>query len=203
MVGKSMKKNGWLSTKYIVLMSLYWSLAAVSYSFMTPILEEKGFSGFEIGMVSFFKFLAVIVFQIIIGKVVSRYRQGSLNHIMMGMVLLSVGAALFLYYFNLGLMAMIEGCPNSGTKAATSLLVEKGVLYGPAKAVYAGHSNAAAFALTKRHDMVDEYLKVTMKDVYTTCKVNAKKYGYKGQLDAGANIAGFEKAAAHVMAGKA
>ena len=49
--------------------------------------------------------------------------------------------------------------------------------------------------LCSRFEEVDEKLKNIMKDIFANSYAAAEKYGLKGNLVAGANIAGFEKVA--------
>ena len=42
-----------LTAKYALFQGIYWMLAAVALAYMTPILEAKGFSSMEIGILNF------------------------------------------------------------------------------------------------------------------------------------------------------
>ena len=55
--------NRRITVKYCFLQGGYWTLAAVAMAFTTPLLEAKGFSGTEIGILSAVKYLAVLIFQ--------------------------------------------------------------------------------------------------------------------------------------------
>ena len=46
---------------------------------------------------------------------------------------------------------------------------------------------------------VDHRLRVIMNEIYTKCDNAAERYGMKGNMVAGANIAGFEKIAAAML----
>lgn len=54
--------NRRITVKYCFLQGGYWTLAAVAMAFTTPLLEAKGFSGTEIGILSAVKYLAVLIF---------------------------------------------------------------------------------------------------------------------------------------------
>ena len=62
-----------LSAKYALLQGVYWMLAAIALAYMTPILEAKGFTSFQIGILNFVKYVSVIVFQIWIGNFSDRH----------------------------------------------------------------------------------------------------------------------------------
>ena len=60
--------NRRITVKYCFLQGGYWTLAAVAMAFTTPLLEAKGFSGTEIGILSAVKYLAVLIFQMVLGS---------------------------------------------------------------------------------------------------------------------------------------
>lgn len=51
----------------------FWSAAAVGYGYMTQILEYKGFSGVEIGILNAIKLLSTVFFQIVISSISDKY----------------------------------------------------------------------------------------------------------------------------------
>ena len=94
-----MEKTRYLTEKYCALQSLYWMLAAVGLAFMTPLLEDKGFSSMEIGWLNAVKYLSVIVFQTKIGSFMDKKaNQISLKSMMEGLSLISMITAAFLYF---------------------------------------------------------------------------------------------------------
>lgn len=62
-----------LNMRYFFLQILFWGAAVVHYAYMTQILEFKGFSEFEIGILSGSRLLTGLVFQIWIGAFADRY----------------------------------------------------------------------------------------------------------------------------------
>ncbi len=65
--------NRTITVKYCFLQGGYWTLAAVAMAFTTPLLEAKGFSGTEIGILSAVKYLAVLIFQMALGSFADKY----------------------------------------------------------------------------------------------------------------------------------
>ncbi len=59
--------------KYALLQMAFWTAAASCYSFMTQILEAKGFGSSQIGILNAVKLLATVVFQMIIGSFADKY----------------------------------------------------------------------------------------------------------------------------------
>lgn len=93
------------------------------------------------------------------------------------------------------------------TNEAMKLLMDSGVTLAPSKAVNAGGvavsglemcQNSARLAWTAEE--VDEKLKRIMKNIYDSSVAAAERNGLGYNLAAGANIAGFEKVAAAMMA---
>ena len=106
-----------------------------------------------------------------------------------------------------GVKVVAEGANMPSTNGAVKLYHENGVLYGPGKAANAGgvavsalemSQNSQRLAWTKEE--VDSKLDDIMKNIYETCRDTAAKYADKDNFAAGANIAGFEKVAAAMMA---
>ena len=97
-----------------------------------------------------------------------------------------------------GVMAVGEGANMPTTLDATEYLLEKGVLFGPAKAANAGGVAVSALEMSQNSERlhwtfeeVDNRLKGIMKNIYQNSRKNAEKYGMKGNLIAGANITAF------------
>ncbi|MDD6194063.1 MAG: MFS transporter [Lachnospiraceae bacterium] len=53
---------------YCLLQTGYWALAAVAMAYTTPILQAKGYSGTEIGLLSAIKYGSVLGFQMVLGS---------------------------------------------------------------------------------------------------------------------------------------
>ncbi len=106
-----------------------------------------------------------------------------------------------------GCYAVSEGANMPCTPEAVELLQEAGVLFAPAKAANAGGVATSALEMSQNSmrfywsfEEVDEHLKQIMTDLYHNAAAAAEKYGKKGDLVAGANIAGFLKVADAMMA---
>ncbi|MBU5366487.1 NADP-specific glutamate dehydrogenase [Enterococcus devriesei] len=106
-----------------------------------------------------------------------------------------------------GVKVVAEGANMPSTMEAVKLYLEKGILYGSGKAANAGgvavsalemSQNSQRLAWTKEE--VDSKLDDIMKNIYETCRDTAEKYAEKDNFAAGANIAGFEKVAAAMLA---
>ena len=67
--------NRRITVKYCFLQGGYWTLAAVAMAFTTPLLEAKGFSGTEIGILSAVKYLAVLIFQMVLGSFADKHAE--------------------------------------------------------------------------------------------------------------------------------
>ena len=108
---------------------------------------------------------------------------------------------------NNGCFAVAEGANMPTTLEATELLQSKGVLFGPAKAANAGGVATSALEMSQNSmrmawtfEEVDQKLHDIMVNIYHTSAKAAEEYGMKGNLVAGANIAGFLKVADAMMA---
>ena len=106
-----------------------------------------------------------------------------------------------------GVMAVAEGANMPTTLEATAYLQEQGILFGPAKAANAGGVATSGLEMSQNSmrlswtaEEVDEKLKGIMKNIYANTCAAAEEYGCKGNLVAGANIAGFAKVAAAMLA---
>ena len=88
------------------------------------------------------------------------------------------------------------------TPDAIAYLQQNGILFAPAKASNAGGVATSGLEMSQNSlrlswtfEEVDERLHNIMVNIYKTAATTAEKYGMKGNLVAGANIAGFEKIA--------
>ena len=106
-----------------------------------------------------------------------------------------------------GCIAVAEGANMPTTLEGTHILQDGGVLFTPGKAANAGGVAVSALEMSQNSarlswtfDEVDEKLRGIMHNIYANISSAAEKYGYKGNLVAGANIAGFLKVAATTMA---
>ncbi len=101
-----------------------------------------------------------------------------------------------------GCLAVAEGSNMSTTLEAVHILQDKGVYYAPGKAANAGGVAVSALEMAQNSarlfwsfDDVDQRLQNIMHGIYTNISKAAERYGQKGNLVAGANIAGFMKVA--------
>lgn len=62
-----------LTVTYSLLQWTFWMIAASAMAFLTPILEAKGFSAAEIGVLNTFKYISVMVFQLLLGSFADRH----------------------------------------------------------------------------------------------------------------------------------
>ncbi len=99
-----------------------------------------------------------------------------------------------------GVMAVAEGANMPSTPEAIEAFQKAGVLFGPAKAANAGGVATSALEMSQNSmryswtfDEVDAKLHDIMVNIFHNSYNAAEKYGLKGNLVAGANIAGFEK----------
>lgn len=99
-----------------------------------------------------------------------------------------------------GVKVVAEGANMPCTLSAVHVLHAGGVRYCPGKAANAGGVAVSALEMSQNSERlswsfekVDGMLDDIMKNIYTTCRDTAKKYGDEGNLVLGANIAGFEK----------
>jgi len=101
-----------------------------------------------------------------------------------------------------GVFVISEGANMPTTIDGVNLFLDKGILYGPAKAANAGGvavsglemaQNSMRYSWTREE--VDNRLQLIMKSIHTTCVDTAEKYGTSGNYVDGANIGGFIKVA--------
>jgi glutamate dehydrogenase (NADP+) len=106
-----------------------------------------------------------------------------------------------------GCFAIGEGANMPCTPEAIDIFLKNKVLYAPAKAANAGGVATSGLEMSQNvmrtfwtFEEVDAKLKNIMKEIYRKSSEAADKYGFKGNLMVGANIAGFEKVADAMMA---
>ncbi len=108
---------------------------------------------------------------------------------------------------NNGCKFVAEGANMPSTPEAIATFQGSGIAFGPAKAANAGGVATSALEMSQNSmrlswsfDEVDEKLHGIMNKVYDQCTAAAEAYSEKGNLAAGANIAGFLKVAECMMA---
>jgi len=106
-----------------------------------------------------------------------------------------------------GCVAVAEGANMPSTPEAVEILLDSKVSFGPAKAANAGGVATSALEMSQNSmrlnwpfEEVDARLKQIMNNIYDQCTQAAQTYGLKGNLVAGANIAGFLKVAKAMLA---
>ena len=106
-----------------------------------------------------------------------------------------------------GCFAVAEGANMPTAPEATEMFLEKGILFGPAKAANAGGVATSALEMCQNSaryswtfEEVDAKLHEIMTNIYKNVSEACEKYGMKGNFVAGANIAGFLKVADAMMA---
>ncbi len=104
-------------------------------------------------------------------------------------------------------LAVGEGANMPSTPNAIKIFLDNGVAFGPAKAANAGGVATSALEMCQNSmrlnwtfEEVDKRLHMIMDNIYDQCVKAAEAYGMKGNLVAGANIAGFLKVAEAMMA---
>jgi len=106
-----------------------------------------------------------------------------------------------------GCMAVFEGANMPLTPEAIAVVTGNGLLYSPGKASNAGGVATSGLEMTQNSirmswsfDEVDEKLHGIMKNIYKACYDASVECGKPGDLMLGANVAGFLKVAAAMMA---
>ena len=106
-----------------------------------------------------------------------------------------------------GVMAVAEGANMPSTPEAIAVYQKAGILFAPAKASNAGGVATSALEMSQNSmryswtfEEVDNKLHDIMVNIFHNVYDAAEKYGMKGNLAAGANIAGFEKVATAMLA---
>jgi len=106
-----------------------------------------------------------------------------------------------------GCIAVAEGANMPSTPEAVKTFLDSGVSFGPAKAANAGGVATSALEMSQNSmrmawsfEEVDTKLHTIMNNIYLQCRDASEAYGMKGNLVAGANIAGFLKVADAMLA---
>ena len=101
-----------------------------------------------------------------------------------------------------GCIGVFEGANMPSTPGAIAAYQQAGILFAPAKASNAGGVATSGLEMSQNSERlswtfeeVDAKLKGIMEGIYAACAAAAEKYGMKGNIQAGANIAGFLKVA--------
>ena len=97
-----------------------------------------------------------------------------------------------------GCIAVAEGANMPSTPEAVKIFLDNNISFGPAKAANAGGVATSALEMSQNSarlrwtfDEVDKRLHMIMDGIYDQCRDASDAYGFKGNLVAGANIAGF------------
>lgn len=106
-----------------------------------------------------------------------------------------------------GVWCLAEGANMPSTPEAIKTFKDNGLLFAPAKAANAGGVSTSALEMSQNSmrlswtfEEVDAKLKDIMTNIYGRVSQAAAEYGRPGDLEAGANIAGFLKVANAMMA---
>ena len=106
-----------------------------------------------------------------------------------------------------GCKGVFEGANMPSTPQAIAAYQEAGIFFGPAKAANAGGVATSGLEMSQNSerlswtfDEVDAKLKGIMEGIYAACAAAAEQFGMKGNLQAGANIAGFLKVGESMLA---
>ena len=101
-----------------------------------------------------------------------------------------------------GCIGVFEGANMPSTPGAIAAYQAAGILFAPAKASNAGGVATSGLEMSQNSERlswtfeeVDAKLKGIMEGIYAACSAAAERYGMKGNIQAGANIAGFLKVA--------
>jgi glutamate dehydrogenase (NADP+) len=105
-----------------------------------------------------------------------------------------------------GVFVISEGANMPSTADAVNLFLDKGILYGPAKAANAGGVAVSGLEMAQNsmriswsREEVDEKLRRIMKNIHSSCVEGSERFGTPGNYVNGANIAGFIKVADAMM----
>ncbi len=106
-----------------------------------------------------------------------------------------------------GCILVCEGANMPSDLEAIEVFLDKGVLFGPAKAANAGgvavsglEMSQNSIRMTWSREEVDQKLQVIMKNIHKAALEASEIYGQKGNYVLGANIAGFLKVAKAMLA---
>ncbi len=101
-----------------------------------------------------------------------------------------------------GCLGVFEGANMPCTPEAITAIKSAGLMFAPAKASNAGGVATSGLEMSQNSgriswsfEEVDGKLKAIMEGIYQACASAAEQYGRKGDIQAGANIAGFLKVA--------
>jgi len=101
-----------------------------------------------------------------------------------------------------GCIGIFEGSNMSCTSEAIAIIKGAGLMYSPGKASNAGGVATSGLEMCQNSgriswtfEEVDSKLKSIMENIYNICSIAAEQFGMKGDIQAGANIAGFLKVA--------
>lgn len=101
-----------------------------------------------------------------------------------------------------GCIGVFEGANMPSTPDAVARFEDAGVIFGPSKAANAGGVAVSGLEMAQNSqrvnwdaDEVEQRLQRIMETIHKECKDAADKYGFEGNLKAGANIAGFVRVA--------
>ena len=101
-----------------------------------------------------------------------------------------------------GVSCVVEGANMPCTPEAIAAFQAAGIMFGPAKAANAGGVSTSGLEMTQNSERiywsaeeVDEKLHSIMKNIYKACEEAAAEAGKPGNLQVGANVAGFLKVA--------
>ncbi|MGN6783236.1 MAG: NADP-specific glutamate dehydrogenase [Marmoricola sp.] len=106
-----------------------------------------------------------------------------------------------------GCVAVAEGANMPTTPAATTVLTEAGVLFGPGKAANAGGVATSALEMQQNasrdswtHEYTEERLAEIMVGIHERCAAAAEEYGRPGDYILGANTSSFRQVADAMLA---
>jgi glutamate dehydrogenase (NADP+) len=106
-----------------------------------------------------------------------------------------------------GTMCLCEGANMPTTAEGAKIIMDSGILYGPAKAANAGGVAVSGLEMSQNsirmswsREEVDQHLHRIMKNIHQSCLAAGEQYGMAGNYVAGANIAGFTKVADAMLA---
>lgn len=106
-----------------------------------------------------------------------------------------------------GVRMVVEVANMPSDNEAIECYKQNKILYAPGKAANAGGVAVSGMEMAQNSarlpwtfEKTDQELQKVMKHIYTTCKETSAKYGHAGDLQIGANIAGFVKIAEAMLA---
>lgn len=103
---------------------------------------------------------------------------------------------------NNGVYVVSEGANMPTTIEGINIFLDSKILYGPGKAANAGGVSVSGLEMAQNsmrlpwpREEVDDRLRMTMKNIHSTCVTMAERFGTPGHYVNGANIGGFIKVA--------